>query len=63
MKQVANRNNGAYEEANESSIGDTCNALGVGFPDGTHPSDYSKGKKANDMSASKSDGNLGYNNR
>jgi hypothetical protein len=34
---------------------------GESAPDGTHPSNYAKGKKCNDMSASKSDGIIGVN--
>ncbi len=36
---------------------------GESAPDGTHPSNYSKGKVPNDMSSSKSNGNLGNNAR
>jgi hypothetical protein len=34
---------------------------GVRIPDGTHPSNYSKGKKCNDMHASTSDGIVSVN--
>jgi len=52
MDKVTARNNGAYEEASEGTewkTGETNDGIGVGCPDGTHPSDYSKVGKKNDM--------------
>lgn len=56
MKDIASKNNGNYEETDQSgewAKGNTNNGMGTGCPDGTHPSDYTKIGGKVDMNKSK----------
>jgi hypothetical protein len=63
MKNIADRNDGNYEEVGEGQANgkSTLNSEDGCCPDGTHPSDYSVGKKPNDMHESESNGIVGVN--